>query len=167
MDQEKVTKILQSYRLKKRRIAQLQFELEHPSQITASELLRTIALGSSEFSIVHSSGSASDKTVDIVANYDEITDRLNLETLEQIKRELRVLMNETEKLELYVSLLDTNYERVIRLRDFEGKSWGDMETELDATERRLRDLRKAAIAELSEMYGFVDALKDKNNEEIK
>jgi len=85
MNLTKITKILQSYRLKKRRIAQLQFELEHPSQITASELLRTIALGTSEFSTVHSSGSVSDKTGDIVANYDKITDRLNLETLEQIK----------------------------------------------------------------------------------
>ena len=161
----KVTEILQSYRVKKRKIEQLKFELQNPSQITAAELLRTMAIGSSEFSTIHGSGGVSDKTMSVVAHYGEIADRMNLEALDEIKSELRVLTNETAKIELYVSLLKSTHEHVIRLRYFEGKSWNDMEKELDMTERWLRELRKAAISELVAMYGFVDALKGKNEKE--
>jgi hypothetical protein len=163
-DKEKVIEMLHSYRQKKRMIEQLKFELENPSQITAEEVLRAISIGNSEFTAVHSGG-VSDKTMSVVAHYSDITSRLNLETLDQIKRELRMLVSETSKLELYVSLLDKNYENVIHLRDFEGKSWSEIETALNSTERRLRERRKAAIEELSNMYGFVDAFKEKNTEE--
>ena len=161
----KVTEILRSYRSKKRMIEQLKFELQNPSQITAAELLRTMAIGSSEFSTVHGSGGVSDKTMSVVAHYGEIADRMNMESLDEIKRELRALVNETTKIEVYVGLLDSNSERIIRLRDFEGKSWSDMESEINATERRLREQRKAAIAELASMYRFVDTLIDKNEKE--
>jgi len=161
---DEIIEMLQSYRSKKRMIEQLKFELENPSQITAEELLRAMSIGNSEFASVHSGG-VSDKTMSIVAHYSDITSRLNLETLDQIKRELRMLVGETSKLELYVSLLDENYENVIRLRDFEGKTWSEIETALKSTERRLRERRKAAIEELSNMYGFVDAFKEKSTEE--
>jgi hypothetical protein len=162
---DKVIEILQSYRSKKRMIQQLEFELQNPSQISATELLRAMSIGGAGYSTVHSGG-ISDKTMSVVAHYSDTADRLNIETLEEIKRELRVLEIETSKLELYVSLLDERQARIIRLRDFEGKSWNYLEAELKMSERRLRAHRMAGIAELASMFGFIETIKrNKHNEE--
>jgi len=158
---DNIIEILQSYRSKKRMILQLTFELQNPSQISASELLRAMSIGGSGYSTVHSGG-VSDKTLSVVAHYSDTADRLNLETLEEIRRELRTLVNETEKLELYVGLLDERQARVIRLRDFEGKSWADIETELKTSRRTLNDARQAGIIELTSMFGYIDTVKSKD-----
>ena len=160
----KVVELLRSYRSKKRMIEQLRFELQNPSQVTAAELLRSMSIGRTEFSTVHSSG-ISDKTMSVVAHYNDITEKMNIETLDEIKRELRVLLKETEKLEHYVSLLESNHSEVIKLRDFEGKHWCEIETELNTTERRLRARRTAAIEQLAAMYEFVDELMENDQEE--
>ena len=146
-------------------IEQLKFELQNPSQITAAELLQTMSIGSSEFGTIHGGGGVSDKTMSIVAHYGELTGRMNFETLSAIKRELRVLMGETSKLELYVDLLDAPQAEVIRLRDFEGKPWSDIEMELKITVRQLNARRRAGIEELAIMYGFVEEITHKRQGE--
>lgn len=159
----KVMDILKSYRSKKRMIEQLKYELANPARISASELLRSMSIGSSESIPVHG-GSISDKTMTVAANYENVAKRLNAESTMQIERELKSLTAETSKLEFYVELLSKDHSDVIRLRDLEGKQWGEIELELNTTERRLRDRRKAAIGELAQMYGFVEALTDKKTQ---
>jgi len=161
-DKESVTKLLQSYRSKKRMIKQLTFELQNPSQISASELLRAMSIGGSGYGTVHSGG-VSDKTMSVVAHYSETADRLNFETLEDIRRELRALVNETEKLELYVNLLDERQARIIQLQYLEGKSWNEIEKELNLSRSSIADIRRAGIDELVAMYGYItDVIKTKS-----
>jgi len=161
---DKVIDNLRSYRAKKRMIQQLKFELQNPSQISATELLRAMSIGGAEYSTVHKGG-VSDKTMAVVAHYSDTADRLNLETLDDIKRELRALMNETEKLELYVSLLNERQSRIIQFQYFEGKSWNEIEEELNLSRSALADIRRAGIDELVIMYEYITDIKYKTKSE--
>ena len=121
----------------------------------------TNTISGSEYGTIHT-GTISDKTMSVATHYSGIAQRMNLEAVEQIRRELRALVQETSKLELYVSLLDASQARIIQLRDFEGKPWDELEKSLDASERSLRERRRAAIKELAVMYEFVDTLSGNN-----
>ena len=149
--------MLKTYRLKKRKIKQLEFELFYPAQTTEEELVRAMAISGSIYGSVHTPN-ISDKTMSVAAHYGSISDRMNKETVEQIKSELRALVQETSKLELYVSLLDASQAQVIRLRDFEGKPWSEIEALSGVSEKRLSERRRAGITELVIMYDFVDEI---------
>ena len=151
---DEIVLMLETYRSKKRRIKQLEFELLNPAQVTEAELIRAMAIGGSTYDTTQRNTSGN--TMSVAANYCDISEQMNNEAVAQIKRELDILVRETSKLEYYVGLLDTTQAQMIRLRDFDGKPWSEIEITSDASERRLREQRHKGIASLAVMYGYIE-----------
>jgi DNA-directed RNA polymerase specialized sigma subunit len=141
----------------KRTIAQLHYELEHPKQITEDEIIKSLALEGHEFGGVRS-GHLSDKTRNVAMNYKDIGQRMNSDLLTQIASELQILEAKAERLEHYVSLLDEQQSKVIRMWYFEEKQWKEIVDEVGGNRRSLSDTRSAGINALVEMYGYLEDL---------
>jgi DNA-directed RNA polymerase specialized sigma subunit len=158
---EKVLTLLRQYPAKKRKIEQLRFELEHPALVSEDDLIKSLAIGGQELNTGGNSGHVTDKTMLIAMRYKEIADKINGDTLTQIKRELRALEVETGKLERYISLLTVRQKEVLRLRYIDGKAWVEIETMLHVNTRTLHAHHNAGVESLTEMYGFIDKITDK------
>ena len=147
----KVLDLLKAYPDNMRKIAQLNYELAHPSQISATEMLEAMAFkkGNSER---HSVGEVSDKTLYIAMNYRNEAFRENREVFKDYHSLLVPLERETERLRYYISLLDQRQAEVIQLYYFEQESWDAISQKMGLTPKPLRRLRDAGIDRLAEMY---------------
>jgi DNA-directed RNA polymerase specialized sigma subunit len=88
----------------------------------------------------------------IALEYKGVLGRMEKETIINVNKELCSLEAEVDRLECYVSLLDTNEAAVIRLLYFERKSWSDTGEELKISRRTLFRYRKSALEVLASMY---------------
>jgi len=157
---KKIVDMLSSYRPNKRKIQQLRFEVEHPARMSEADIITSMAIGSSLPDAIRTA-EISDRTMLVASRYRDVAQQMNLDSQKQITRELHALERDVERLEHYVSLLDERQAQVIRLRDFDGKPWNEIEEVLDKPQRTLSDLRQAAITELAVMYGYIEDLKQK------
>jgi DNA-directed RNA polymerase specialized sigma subunit len=155
---EKVIAKLKSLPLKKRRIEQLRYELAHPPTVSETELLSGLSIGGAPLDAVPVSGQISDRTMLIAMRYGDTARRLNHEAKAQIARELRELELETERLEHYISLLDDAQARIIRLHYIAGKTWTDIQSIMDLSEKTLIKRCKSGVDTLAEMYAFIEDL---------
>ena len=99
-------------------------------------------------------GHISNKTLHIALNYREQAARINAESLDEISRELVSLMEEQDRLEYFVSLLEPRQEKVLRRTCFERVPQETVAEELGVTVRRVQNIKSQAIDELAEMYGL-------------
>lgn len=151
---DQVIELIKNYPDIKRKIALLRYELEHLQKVSPDEVLESMAFARSE-SDGHSSGSISDKTLHIAANYREAADRLNAEAVNSILSRLVPLERDIDRLEHYVSLLDEHMATVIRLYHFERMSWERVSDEMLISVKTLRKWRNEAVDKLVEMYEFM------------
>jgi hypothetical protein len=159
-DKGKIIGILKSYPHKKRQIEQLRFELAHPAEIGADELIDALALAgkpAEEGGI--RGGRVSDRTMAIAMRYRDMADGMNDDTTALIAGELRALEAETERIEHYVSLLGAGQASVIRRHYFDGVAWFELECELHMSRRSLFHCRDTALGELAAMYDFITKVK--------
>ena len=149
----KVIAMLNEYPDNMRKIAQLNYELAHPSQISATEMLEAMAFkkGNGER---HSVGEVSDKTLYIAMNYRNEAFRENREVFKDYHSLLDPLECETERLRYYISLLDQRQAEVLRLYYFERDPWETISQKMGLTPKPLRRLRDAGVDRLAEMYEF-------------
>ncbi len=149
----KVIAMLNEYPDNMRKIAQLNYELAHPSQISATEMLEAMAFkkGNGER---HSVGEVSDKTLYIAMNYRNEAFRENREVFKDYHSLLDPLERETERLRYYISLLNQRQAEVIRLYYFERDPWEAISQKMGLTPKPLRRLRDAGVDRLAEMYEF-------------
>lgn len=163
---EKVLALLKAYPEMKRQIALLQFEREHPAQVSEAEVIGGLALSRPIGETVHQPGYISDKTMRIAMLVQDETTRLNYETKMEIEQELRSIEDTIHKLEFYVSNLDRKQEEVIRLIYFELKTWREIQDELHISSRTLKNRRNDGINALTEMYQYMKQMtrcaKEKN-----
>jgi hypothetical protein len=164
---KKITEILKAYPHRKRRIAQLRYELAHPAEIGGEELIAGLSFGGrapDETGVGTKNGPISNRTMIIAMRYGDMAEKMNTDTLMQIDRELRELEAETERLEHYVSILPARQAALIRRHYFEGLTWDELESELYMTKRNLFNYRNAALDELASMYDFISKLKCENRD---
>lgn len=163
-----VLELLKSYPHKKRRIAQLRFELEHPALIDGEELIDSLSLGSLAYNNNNSKGGyISDKTMMITLNYPDIAPKMNNETIVQIRHELRVIEEEVDRLEHYLSLLDQQQANILRLYYFEGRTWPELVQEFYISRRSLQNLRDQGVNELASMYQLISDMKANKDEAVR
>lgn len=80
-----VINLLETCQERKRKIALLHYELEHPAHTSETELITAMALGHGDSSNGgHVDGHISDKTLYIALNYQNRADTLNAEIKEEI-----------------------------------------------------------------------------------
>ena len=155
-----VVNLLETSQERKRKIALLHYELEHPARTSEDEMISAMALGHGAGSgSSHSDGHISDKTLYIALNYQNRADKLNADIKQEIVVQLVELEREQKRLDYYISLLDNRKAEVIRLAYFEGLSQNDIAQNLAIVPRTVRRIKEEAVDKLAKMYSFAEHFK--------
>jgi len=160
----KVVERLKTYTSKKRRIGQLYYELENLPIIDDSEVIESFALGARpDGQGYRHGGHPSDKTMAIALQYKNIKREFEDDLYWEIKRELRTLESEVNRLEHYVSLLGNHEMDAIRLLFFERITWDEATQRLNISRQTLSRHRNSAIKGLAVMYSTLTSVASKQN----
>lgn len=154
-----VLNLLETCQERKRKIALLHYEMEHPARTSELEIISAIALGHGDSSISHSDGHVSDKTLYIALNYQNRVEKLNADIKEEIVVQLVKLEQEQKRLNYYITLLDNRQIDVIRFIFFEGCAQNEVAKKLAIVSRTVRRIKEEAIDKLVEMYSFAEDLR--------
>ncbi len=147
-----VVNLLETCQERKRKIALLHYEMEHPARTSKAEIISAMALGHGDSSISHSDGHVSDKTLYIALNYQNRVEKLNADIKQEIVKQL--VEQEQERLQYYTSLLEKRQALVIRLAYFEGLTWDEVAEEAGVAIRTVHKIKNRALDLLVEMYQF-------------
>lgn len=153
-----VINLLETCPERRRQIALLHYELEHPARLSDTEMIGAMALGHGD-SAGCTEGHVSDKTLYIALNYQNRTEKLNADIKEEIVVQLVELEREQARLDYYISLLDNRKAEVIRLAYFEGLSQNDIAQNLAIVPRTVRRIKEEAVDKLAKMYSFAEHFK--------
>ena len=151
----RVTRFLETSQERKRKIALLHYELDHPAHTSETEMISAMALGhGAGGSSGHVEGHISDKTLYIALNYQSKADKLNADIKEEIVVQLVELEQEQARLEYYTSLLEKRQAFVIRLAYFEGLPWDKVANKVGVAVRTVHKIKNQALDQLAGMYQF-------------
>ena len=151
-----VINILETCQERKRKIALLHYELEHPARTSEAEIIGAMALGHGAGSGGgHTEGHISDKTLYIALNYQSKVDKLNADIKEEIVVQLVELEQEQKRLEYYVSLLQKRQRTLIQAIYFDECSLDEVAERLGIASRTVRAVKRAALEQLVGMYEYV------------
>ena len=147
--------LLESWPARKQKIDILRFELEHFTGIR--KYVATYVVISVEGS-GRSGGHISDKTLYIALNYQSRTDTMNTDAKENIVVELVELEQAQQRLDYYLSLLDTREAEVLRLTYLNKLSQEKIAKNMDMSVRTVQTLKSKALKSLSRMYQLIENL---------
>lgn len=158
-----VVSLLETCQERKRKIALLHYELDHPAHASETEMISAMALGHGDGNGGgHVEGHISDKTLYIALNYQSKVDKMNADTKEEIVVQLVEMEHEQKRLEYYVSLLAYRQAEVIKLTFFEGCAQNDVARKLAIVPRTVRRIKEEAVDKLIEMYSFAENLRERH-----
>lgn len=149
--------LLESWSTRKQTIDILRFELEHFTGIRKNETLEAMALAHGD-GAGRSSGHISEKTLYIALNYQNKTDTMNADAKESIVVELVALEQTQQRLEYYLSLLDTREAEVLRLTYINKLSQEKIAKSMDMSVRTVQTLKSKALKGLTKMYQLIENL---------
>ena len=151
-----VVNLLESCQERKRKIALLHYELEHPARTSEAEMIGAMALGHGTGSGGgRTEGHVSDKTLYIALNYQSKVDKLNADTKEEIVVQLVELEQEQKRLE---SLLQKRQSALIQAIYFDECSLDEVAERLGIAPRTVRTVKRAALEQLVGMYEYVECV---------
>jgi hypothetical protein len=150
-----VINLLETYQERKRKIALLHYELEHPAHTSEDEMIGAMALGHGTGGSSHTEGHISDKTLYIALNYQSKIDKMNADIKEEIVVQLVELEQKQARLEYYTSLLEKRQALVIRLAYFERLPWDEVAKNASVAVRTIHKIKNQALDQLAEMYQFI------------
>lgn len=148
-----VLELLRSYDSRKLEMELLRCELNHPAQISMLDIIEIMSFGSGECN-GYSEGYISNRTFVAAINYKEQAKKLNSDNAEGIAKRLRTLRQEDERLWHYVTLLDTEQGKVIKLIYIDKLSDEEIADRMNKSARTVRTVHNKAISNLSDMYSF-------------
>ena len=155
---EYVLNLLDTYQERERKIAVLRYELAHPAMVSDTEQIEMMAYGRGDGSGC-TKGRVSNKTLYIALNYEEQTERMNVEAASEIANELFVLEQSQKKLMHYIGLLEKRQADVIRLAFLEKVPTKDIAAQYGLTQRTIDRIKKTAVECLVEMYTYSERFK--------
>ena len=153
----RVLELLDNYHKRARLIALLRYELAHPAQVTEKDLIGAMNFARQE-GAGRPEGHISNKTLYIALNYQDRARQLNAETFQEISAQLMKLEQEQDRLNYYLSLLETRQEQVLRKAYLEKVPQEQVARELGVSVRSVQDIKATAIDALAEMYAFTAGL---------
>lgn len=155
MDVKKyVTSLLENYNDSKKKISILTFELEHPVAISEEGLIQSLSISSPSGGGV-SSGTISDKTSNTALNYRNVAEYLRQEVRREQEKQLNVLASEKERLDHFISLLDSRYANVIKLYYIDRLTWLEVQEQLQIAHATVMHYRDLGINELVNDYKYI------------
>ena len=153
-----VTQLLETYQERERKIALLRYELEHPAAVSPDEMIYSMSFSHGDGSSIRAPGQVSNKTLYIALNYQERSDRINRETVDEIVKQLVELERVQDRLRHYVSFLDERKENVIRLTYFEIRHRDEVAREIHTSVRTMQSIKSQALKDLADMYAYTSKL---------
>ena len=155
----RVTHLLETCQERRRKIALLHYELDHPARTSETEIISAMALGHGDGSGGgHVDGRISDKTLYIALNYQSKADKPNADIKEEIVVQLVELEQEQKRLKYYVSLLEKRQRALIQAIYFDECSLDEVAEQLGIASRTVRTIKKAALERLVSMYEYVQGV---------
>lgn len=151
-----VVSLLETSQERKRKIALLHYELEHPAHTSETEMISAMALGHGDGSNGgHTDGHISDKTLYIALNYQNRADKLNADIKEEIVVQLVKLEQEQLRLDYYISLLNDRQAMVIQSFYEKKLPQGEVEKLMGLSAKTVRKLKRETLDALVVMYEFI------------
>ena len=150
---------LRAYTGYKRKLALLEYELTNRSCVSPQEMLETMVFRS--FSEERISGTLKpdkDKLMYIALNYEERAEKENQKIYAEILDEWNEIRIEVNRMDLCLSLLDNQLEKIIRCMYLEKKTWREIEEETGLSRRTIIRRRQEALEMLAEMYSYTQNL---------
>lgn len=148
-----VLNLLQSYHTRRLQMELLRYELYHPTKISLQDVIDTMSFDCCRDN-GHVEGHISDKTFAVAINYREQARKLNKSNAEGIAKNLWALQQEDKRLWHYVTLLDTEQGKVIKLIYIDKLSDEEIADRMNKSARTVRTVHNKAISNLSDMYSF-------------
>lgn len=152
-----VRAILTQYHETQRRIEMLRYEMAHPSDISAEEMIEALTFAHGNY-VGSTPGYISDKTLYIALNYQEKTQEAN----DRIKNEIAVQLTKLEKqqarLLYYIGLMNERDAEMIRMTYIDSLDNDQIAAKLGISERTVRARRTKAIDLLCDMYAYTASL---------
>lgn len=149
-----IIKKLEAYPSMREKIALLRYELEHPATISPDEMIQAMAF-SHEDGIGRPTNSISNKTMYIAMNYQTEAARQLSGAMDEIVSKLVPLEREVDRLDYYLSFLDTQQREVVQKCFFEKLPLQKAADALSISLWSIRKRRDGALEKLTEMYNYV------------
>ena len=127
------------------------------TDISGGDVIDNMTFGANH-DVHHGSHRNYDKMFYIMLNYQNFTDALNHEAINEILTELVKLEKEQDRLNYYISLLDNQEARVIRRVYIDGCTWNQAAKELKVVRRTAYKIKDRALANLAWMYEYMDGI---------
>ena len=157
--QEEVVKQLEEYRANKRRIDALRYELEQYCDVTPEEMIDSMNFSHGRDGARSSTGHTSDKTPYIALNYLKRAEEENRRTKEEILAEYFPIVRKVDRLEHYISLLESQEAAVVYLTYGDRLKNVDIARRLKVSVKSVSNIRKRAIAHLRQMFDFTSMVR--------
>lgn len=157
---QQVLHLLETYQDRRKKIALLHYELEHPPNISPDDMIGAMSFGHSNGNgTAHSPGHVSNKTLYIALNYQEQADRLNAGVVDEIAKQLVAMEREQERLRYYVSMLEPDEMLTIQYFYFQNRTWHEIAKKINVARRTVYKIKGRAIDHLAKLYEFTEDLK--------
>ena len=143
---------LKKYNQNRQRLAALRYERENFSSVDEDEVISSMNFSHGEAGGTASAGHVSDKTCHIALSYQDEAERQAEEARAAIAEEYRALLKEVERLDHYISLLESQEAAVIRMTYMERRTNGEISSAIGVSARTVRYIRNRALDNLYEMY---------------
>ena len=148
-----VMTILTQYHETQRRIEILRYELAHPSDVSAEEMIEALNFGHGDHA-GSAPGHISNKTLYIALNYQDKTKKANEGAKNEIAVQLTRLEKQQEKLLYYIALMDKQDAEMIRMTYLDEMDNDQIAAKLGISVRTVRLRRTKAIDLLCGMYAY-------------
>lgn len=149
-----IIKKLEAYPSMREKITLLHYELEHPAAISPDEMIQAMSF-SHEGGIGRPTSSVSNKTMYIAMNYQTEAARLSSDVMDEVVSKLIPLERELDRLDYYLSFLDTHQREAVEKCFFEKSTLQKAADALSVSVWSVRKHRDDAVEKLTEMYCFV------------
>jgi len=150
---EEMVGILKGYNGIKNRIMLLEYEIANSEPIlTGEDVIYQMALNDLP---MYNHENQQYGTDIIALTYAKKADRINVRQKLELTDEVRLLKAQTDRLEYYISLLDERQATVLKQLYFESKTLTETALCMRISESTVKNVRRAGIKKLIEMYSFV------------
>ena len=157
--QEEVVRQLEEYRANKRRIDALRYELEQYCDVTPEEMIESMNFSHGGDGVRSSAGHTSDKTPYIALNYLKQAEEENRRTKEEILAEYFPVVRKVDRLEHYISLLESQEAVVIYLTYRDRLKNVDIAKRIGISAKSVSNVKRRAIAHLCQLFVFTSMVR--------
>lgn len=148
---EYVEYLLKNYNEIVKDVEQMKFELKTFKDIESDEVIESLNFSSPNDEKI-STSSISDKTCKIALIYNEVTNRMNKESREEIYRMMKATEFEITRLNYCIDRLESQVKEVVKQIFIEKCSWSEACAKCSISEKTLNKYKNKGIDKITVMF---------------